>query len=247
MHLLFIDESGAPPPPNKAGVKNFCLGGIIIPQARWHSMRDDLNSLKKAYGVNGEIKWRYFSPNNDDENNSLQHLDPAKRESFKLAVMSIITKYKATTLLGVVANIEAAYKLSYVNNQMDLYWFAYKQIAERFQYFLQDISRKLGVDEYGMIVCDHRNKWEDNILRELHSRMLDGGPSFTSCKNLIEGLFMAPSHLSVGIQFADLIAGGLSRHFNSKDDRYTSILKPSFRNSPDGKIEGYGLVYFPKK
>jgi hypothetical protein len=52
--------------------------------------------------------------------------------------------------------------------------------------------------------------------------------------------------LSVGIQFADMVAGAVFRAFRASDDRFAKQIKPSFRTSPVGKIDGYGLVKFPK-
>lgn len=63
---------------------------------------------------------------------------------------------------------------------------------------------------------------------------------------MIEGLFIAPSHLSVGIQFADMVAGAVLRAFRAQDKRFAAQTKPAFRTSPKGKIDGDGLVKFPK-
>jgi hypothetical protein len=64
--------------------------------------------------------------------------------------------------------------------------------------------------------------------------------------NVIEGLFIAPSHLSVGIQFADLVAGAIFRKFKSKDERFYAQIAGSLRTSPSGNVEGFGIVKFPK-
>mgnify|MGYP000968965173 FL=1 len=63
---------------------------------------------------------------------------------------------------------------------------------------------------------------------------------------MIEGLFIAPSHLSVGIQFADMVAGAVFRAYKTDDKRFANQIRESFRASSGGKIEGYGLVKFPK-
>lgn len=70
---------------------------------------------------------------------------------------------------------------------------------------------------------------------------------FSLYRNLIEGVFIAPSHLSVGIQFADLIGGAVFRKFARNDDRYFKMIESLFRKSPSGQIEGYGLIIWPKR
>ncbi|MEI8124925.1 MAG: DUF3800 domain-containing protein, partial [Parachlamydiaceae bacterium] len=64
---------------------------------------------------------------------------------------------------------------------------------------------------------------------------------------LIEGLFLAPSHLSVGIQFADMVVGAVFRKFEHQNDRWFNLLEPSWRKSPQGTMDGYGLIKFPQK
>ncbi len=63
---------------------------------------------------------------------------------------------------------------------------------------------------------------------------------------MIEGLFIAPSHYSVGIQFADLVAGAIYRRVEANDARFFDIIKPLIRSSAEGRLEGYGLVKIPR-
>ena len=97
-------------------------------------------------------------------------------------------------------------------------------------------------------VCDHRAPKDDQRLQELHSKLLLGHHNaHSSYSHLIEGLFIAPSHFSVGIQFADLVAGAVLRKFKANDDRFYQQMADTLRKSEQGKVEGYGLVQFPKK
>lgn len=136
---------------------------------------------------------------------------------------------------------------TYVKNGDDLYWFAYKVLTERFQYYLQDLERTVGQRLNGIVVCDHRGPRDDERLRELHHKLMNSEKgSVSSYGNLVEGLFIAPSHLSVGIQFADMVAGAVFRAYKANDKRFAEQIKGSFRASPSGKIDGFGLVKFPK-
>jgi hypothetical protein len=128
-----------------------------------------------------------------------------------------------------------------------LYQQSYKILTERFQYFLQDLERTSGQRVNGLIICDHRNQHEDERLRALHQKLVNGTGSFTSnYANIIEGLFMAPSHYSIGIQFADLVAGAIYRLYEAHDDRFFQIIKPLIRTSITGRLEGYGMIALPK-
>lgn len=248
MQLFFIDESGTIPSKNNSdGIDYFTLGGIVIPEDLWHELDKEFAGLKTRYEINGEIKWRYFSPQKiGAASHPLSHLTALQKEELRLSIYQLITKFKSIRLICALVDIKAAYKLDYVLNNNDLYWFAYKQMIERFQYYLQDISYIVGSTMNGIIVCDNRQPKDDHQLRHLHQKLLTGSKRhFSVYENLIEGVFIAPSHLSVGIQFADMVAGAAYRNFVRKDDRYFNLIKSSFRKGSDDQIEGYGLVHWP--
>lgn len=249
MQLFFIDESGTIPPQNKTATNLFfTLGGVIIPEDHWHEIEKEMIHLKNHYKVEGEIKWRYFAKDRSEVTKTpLSHLAVQEKEELRNALYTMMTKFKSVKLISVVVDVRRAYLLDYVQTENDLYWFAYKQMTERFQYHLQDISRVVGSKINGIIICDHRQPKDDLLLRHLHQKLLTRTKlHHTFYDNLVEGVFMAPSHLSVGIQFADLVAGAVFRKYVRNDNRYFNLIRDSFRKSSTGKIEGYGLVKWPK-
>ncbi len=248
MHILFIDESGTPPPPDKVNSKYMVLGGIIIPEDQWHKVRDDLRRIKSDYNINGEIKWRYFSPSNNDQDNSMKHLMFEDKKEVRKKIIDIVNKYKSVKIISVLIDINKAYGLEYVNNEDQLYWYSYKQLVERFQYHLQDMSRSVGQTIHGIVVCDNRNKHHDNYLRNLHENMiLSNKENLSNIGNLIEGLFISPSHHGIGIQIADIIAGAIFQKYERNHEWCFNQLQESFRKNPkNNNIYGWGLVVWPK-
>jgi hypothetical protein len=249
LQILFVDESGTPPPPLRQNeTPLFVLGGIVVPEDYWSKLAADLRRLKEQFSIEGEIKWRHFAPHKSgSKTHSLSHLSPAHKEELRTKLYQIIGTYKSIRLICVATNVPSAYKQSFINNADDLYWYSYKQLTERFQYYLQDLQRTVGQHVNGIIVCDHRGPKDDSRLRELHQQLLDGNKwNYSNYQNLIEGLFIAPSHLSIGIQFADMVAGAVFRHYKANDSRYFKQIEGSFRKSPAGKLDGYGLVRWPK-
>ena len=84
-------------------------------------------------------------------------------------------------------------------------------------------------------------------MRQQHERLIEESWNSTSTyTNFVEGLFFAPSHMSVGIQLADMVAGATWRAFERGDSRFFDMIKGSFRAKPTGEIDGFGLVKFPK-
>ncbi|MEQ7874832.1 DUF3800 domain-containing protein [Sphingomonas sp. ASV193] len=251
MYLCFIDESGSPPKPTQIERRPpyFVIAGVIIHEAQWHGISEELNALKNRpeFRVRGEIKWRYFGPQNTDHCNSVAHLDQAARDAFRAAFYAIITKRKAVKIIACVASVAAAYEQPYVRTQEDLYQMTYKPVSERFQYFLQDMERTVGSSQLGIMIADHRGKSQDEGLRHRHHRFVEGdAPVFSTYKNYIETIFLTPSHNSVGIQLADMVAGAIGRKFNSDERQFYDAIEPAFRRNGT-RIDGYGLVKFPTK
>jgi hypothetical protein len=247
MYLLFVDESGTPPKPGASQLGYFVMAGLVIPEDRWPGMRDKLTGLKRSYAYHGEVKWRFFAPNNDDAANPMQNWNASRRNEFRSKVFSIITETKSCRIIACVSETPTAYNLGNVNGQEDLYFRTYKPLTERFQYHLQDIARESGRDSYGLIVADHRGRGEDERMRLQHERLVRESGKYTSnYANFIEGLFFSPSHMSVGVQLVDMVAGAIWRAQSHGDKTWYDILRPSFRASSAGQIDGFGLARFPK-
>lgn len=226
----------------------FVLGGVVIPEKVWPSLRDGLQQAKRRYGVSGEIKWRYFTKTHPKAKpNSMSHLTAEQKDALRNELLDAIVQHKSVRIIAAVVDTVAAFQTSRINSADDLYHEAYKVLSERFQYFLQDVEREAGVRVSGLIVCDNRNSDQDDRLKEFHQSLLQGGTYTSSYKNFIEGLFIAASHHSVGTQFADLVAGAVFRNEARGDLRFTQHLASAFRRSPSGNVEGYGIVRVPKR
>lgn len=248
MYMLFVDESGNPAPPDKHNEDYFVLGGLIIHEDDWHQINRDFIEVKNDYGITGEIKWRYFNPTDNRSENSLAHLPPAERFDVREEFYEILKSFEAVTIISVIGHIPTAYTNRHTDNDVKLYHAAYKALSERFQYFLQDESKASGFKVNGIIICDQqRTGVDDERLRQLH-QTLTTEFSYTSAHyaNVVECLLLAPSHYSVGIQLADLVAGAIYRKCNAADDRFFAQIKPLIRKSNAGKIEGYGMVRLPR-
>jgi hypothetical protein len=248
LHIFFIDESGTPPKPNVTTPKYFVVGGVIMPEGVWHRVRDLMLGMKLRYKIRGEIKWRFFSPHNEEPKNPMRHMQHDARDAVRRELIKLIVAESSLRIIACVCSAASAYEMSSLQSQEDLYHGTYKPVTERFQYYLQDISRASGSRQFGIVVADHRNQQNDLRLRRHHQKLLYASGEFiTQYNNLIEGLFLAPSNLSVGIQLADLVAGSIWRKFERGDSTYYDLLTPAIRRGPSGAIDGYGIVKFPKK
>lgn len=249
MYLCFLDESGSVPKPNTRDKRPyFVMAAMVMHEAQWHAVASEFRALLKRFDIKGEIKWRYFGLHNDDPDNSVAHLDEAARDDLRSDLYSIITARKSIKIMACVSSAVSAYALDYVSDADDLYLYTYKTLTERFQYYLQDMSRAVGDKQLGIVVADHRGKTQDELLRKRHAGLVAERGVFTSAyQNYVEIVFLTPSHYSVGIQLADMVAGAIGRKYNVGDDRYFAQIKGAIRTSTAGRMDGFGLVKFPKK
>lgn len=247
MYLLFMDESGTPPKPDKAAGRYLVIGSVIIPEGAWQAVARSYTALKKEYGVTGELKWKYWGRHNIEKGNELSRLPENDRNVLREKIISIITARKAIKIICCVTSVEAAYERQRIADQDDIYHLTYKGVTERFQYFLQDASKVTGQREFGMIISDHRMANDDKKLRARHHQLINGAEEYTSSyANIVETIFFSPSEASIGLQLADMVAGAVNRVYEHGDKRFATLLKSAFRTSPSGEIVGYGLVKMPK-
>ena len=113
MQILFVDESGTPPPPEKQDeTPLFVLGGIVVPEDFWAKLAADLGRLKEHFKIEGEVKWRYFAPEKPgSKKHSLSHLNPEQKEALRTKLYEVIGTYKSIRLICVATNVPFAYGL----------------------------------------------------------------------------------------------------------------------------------------
>ena len=116
MQILFVDESGtAPSLSNSADSPFFVLGGVIIPEEFWHQVKIDLEAIKKNFAIDGEVKWRYFAPQNKGAKvHSLSHLTAEEKEIVRSNIFAILQKYKSIKTICVITDTTKAYSFSYI-------------------------------------------------------------------------------------------------------------------------------------
>jgi hypothetical protein len=95
VHIFFIDESGTPPSIGKGKDKYFVIGGLVIPDSVWHGIRDSVIGMKVRRGLYGEIKWRYFAPQNTDPANPLLKMPQKERDEIRTELYQIICSVKS--------------------------------------------------------------------------------------------------------------------------------------------------------
>jgi hypothetical protein len=243
VYLLFIDESGDPSlGPNRVSAQPCVIAGVAIPDGAWRSIDRSFRALKARYRIDGEIKWRDFG---STTRGPLAHLSGAERDALRNDLYQLITNRNAIRIICAIGT-PATYvgKPGPFAASLDgFYRHALKALSERYQYFLQDISRETATTHNGLLVCDARDRKKDQRLVEaMHNLMTGTSPFISNYDNIVEGLFMADSHLSTGVQLADMVAGAIWHKEARGKDRWFNVIEPRVRRDPAGSTAGWGIV-----
>jgi len=115
-------------------------------------------------------------------------------------------------------------------------------LAERFHRMLAD------EDERGIIVVDSRFRENDYRLRRFFRELQEEGTPYVKLARIVEGLFLGPSHYSIGLQCTDLVVAATlaaERGVGQGAGFFQQLLPRFARHPVTGELEGVGLKRFP--
>jgi hypothetical protein len=225
---MFVDESG------KLGETTlFALGGFAINDRDWPLLRKAWQTTLSAAGwpLEREIKWHGIRKG---------EVPPQLADDvFETLAGLPITAYVCLLDVELGRQQEPAFFAS----PEETYATGLMFLAERFHHLLD------GRDDLGLIVIDSRFREEDARLRHFFAHMIKDGTPFMQLPRIVEGLFLAPSTYSIGLQCADLIVA-MTAHAERGPGigrGYLRRLLPRFARHPaTGELEGVGLKRFPE-
>jgi hypothetical protein len=105
-----------------------------------------------------------------------------------------------------------------------------------------------GEDDLGLIVVDSRFREEDTRLRRFFADLQKDGTPYSRLDRIVEGLFLGPSHYSIGLQCADLVVAitAAAERGGGHALGYLRKLMPRFAVHPRrARLEGVGIKRFP--
>lgn len=228
MHLLFLDESG------RIGHDDcFALGGVAVAEDDWPELRDRWNAVlaEHAWPADREVKWHGIRTG---------AVPPALAD----AVVAMLSRAPVTAYV-VLLDLSAADQVpEFLGSPEQTYGTALMFVTERFHHLLD------AEDDRGLIVADSRHHEDDNNLRRFFGTLTAEGTPYVKLDRIVEGLFLGPSHLSVGLQCADLVVSitAAAERRNGQARGYLKQLLPRFAVHPaTGELDGVGLKRFPER
>jgi hypothetical protein len=229
VHLLFLDESG-----QLSERRFFALGGVTIRDREWHALRDVWQTTLEEHGwpPEREIKWHGIRTGAVPPPLADAIIEGLARSPVQCYV----------TLLDI--ELGASAEPEFFRSAEETYATGLMFLAERFQLLLE------AVDDVGIIVVDNRFREDDARLRRFFSDLTRDGSPYSHLERLVEGLFLGPSHFSIGLQCADLVCAitAAAERGNGQARGYLKRLLPRFATHPaTGELEGVGIKRFPEQ
>ncbi len=232
MRLLFLDESGKL---DQGGL--IALGGVAVRDRDWPALRDRWQETlrKHRWPLDREVKWHGIRKGD---------VPPALADAlFDALAAAPFTCYVAVLDLERGPEEFPPETHTFFRSPEDVYGTALMFLAERFHHLLQE-------DDVGLIVVDSRFREDDMRLRRFFGELTEAGTPYTKLGRIVEGLFLGPSHYSVGLQCADLVVAATvaAERGVGQGGGYLRKLLPRFARHPaSGELEGVGLKRFPEQ
>ena len=229
MHLLFLDESG-----QLSERKFFALGGVALGDGDWHRLRDLWQETLTAHGwpVDREVKWHGIRTG---------EVPPALADAVVGALArSPLRCY--VTLLDIELGLRT--RRSSSRTDEDTYATGLMFLAERFQLLLE------AADDVGMIVVDSRFREDDARLRRFFADLTKDGSPYSRLDRIVEGLFLGPSHYSIGLQCADLVCAitAAAERGTARRAAISGRSCPGSQRIPrPARLDGVGIKRFPEQ
>jgi hypothetical protein len=232
VRILFLDESGKP---DQGGL--FALGGIAVRDRDWPALKERWQETLRSHRwpLDREVKWHGIRTG--------EVPDALADAVFAALAEAPLTAYVAVMDLDAGPDVFPPAEHAFFRSPEDVYGTALMFLAERFHHLLAD------EDDYGIIVVDSRFREEDARLRRFFGDLAEEGTPYVKLGRIVEGLFLGPSHYSIGLQCADLVvaATAAGERGVGQGSGYFKKLLPRFARHPaTGELAGVGLKRFPE-
>jgi hypothetical protein len=259
-YTYFMDDSGNS---NLYGEGRYwVLGGIAMPEASWPHISNSVHDLRTRWKVpaDRELKWQDVGKRIAELTNPLRRRHPdvglsvahitevGDLEQLSREMVAIVAEDPAIRVLSAICVKQDALRVCGGEGSRDAvngrcYRDMFHDAIERYEYFLTTLANRHGA--FGHVVVDQKSQQFDDTLRATCADLLTHGTQYTRVTHVIDGVMVAPSHHSRGLQVADFVAGAIHRWFEYNDDRYLQIVYDNLHTDWMGDVLGAGIKRYP--
>ena len=237
MNLLYVDESG------KSGLRDatqpyFVLSGIVVDDSQWRQIETHLEKIIDAILPRKQrpAGWELHMADIEAGQRYFKGMRRADCRALVEAVVSTIEKFDLTLLVMVIDKSQLARRRK--QSAMGVDHWAYEFMVERYQHFLRR-RRTIG------IVVGDEQKGAEALSRADHALWRRSGTSaLKKVDRVLETVFFLPSHYSLMLQMADVVAWWANRAMRDSakgapEPETWTRLKAKIDMHANGKMVGY--------
>ena len=206
MRIFYINDSS--PRKKKSGERYFVLGGFGIDGDQVHKLKklqQELFASVIGLGAKGdELKFSSIGKHK----HTLALPNPFAREQIPMSDRILLIQ-NALDKLGKIPSVEAI--VAVVDKK---HAFGAEPIEHAFRVLMERIQGSSSERSRHTLIFSDEERTAKEHLRSLHET---NASQYVTFVNIIETISFVPSHLSPGVQFADLVAGSTSRMLNFGD------------------------------
>lgn len=259
---MFVDENGnynLREDLSNDSNRYLCLTGVVMRNDAHNTLTRELNALKiKYFGSKDIVLHRREIISAKPPFESLK--DDTIRREYNSDILRIIAELRYGVISIVIDKKALVDKYTLLRAQ-DPYALALEYLMQRYQYWMQDYSQKHGAI-MGDILAESRGGREDRITKDTY-RLIYEGKGYIGLKDTTKYYSSKEIKLQkkkanvAGLQLVDLLSHPARRYIllqnhlahNIKPTSFEQtvvevLVKEKFRRH-QGKIDGFGAVFFP--
>lgn len=218
MYLLYLDDAGSV---TNASDTHVVLAGIAVFERQIHFLDSELsklaNDIAGAQGEDLEFHGSHMLPGKGYWR-SIR--DPKQRRRYIAEALATFDRLKGKRVL-----FGAVVEKSVVSPD-DALEVAFEQVISRFDRFLNRINQKRKDKQRGLLVLDKSTR--ETALQGLSRDFKLKGHSWGRTRNLADVPFFVDSRATRIVQFSDLVAYALWRHFEKGDSEFYKLIETAF-------------------
>jgi len=245
MYIMYVDESGVREISDRTPF--FVTTGAIFYEDNLYVMKNAIQDYKDNYftgSLNGAEIHLYYMWRGKGR---FHGLNQQQRIALIDPLYDLINKLQFTTIAVRIQKNKFALRHS---NPSEILEYGYMLLVERFDYFLRDNNSKgiIRIDKSTMPYQANLNGKDSCILRLINRIRKRGTRWQPPAENIVEEPHFLHSHTRKGLQVADAVSYCITRKSNNTNDfdSYWDLIYPKFRRSEGGRVDGYGLITYPK-
>lgn len=247
MHIMYVDESGTEDLTDDSPY--YITSGTIVDENYLSTLKREIKNYKDVNFV-GDLSGSEIHLY--DMYNCRNHFKGITTEKKWELINNLYDLINQLDIISIATCVDKQkFKIWKPDaTSQDVIAMGYNMILERFQMFLQDktsngiirVDKTTDPTQYKLNLKDRFIIKHTNRIRRKHF------VAFVKARNVIEEILMLDSSTRKGLQVADAVAYCTTRYLTNHQNflRNWNIVKSKLRTNPFGKIEGFGLIIFPK-